>query len=238
MSQESQDIFPAVRAGFYVDGFNLYHSINDLGENFLKWCNLRRLAEIVVPSQSEALAKVVYCTAYYPGSAGQRSRHERYVRALQLMKVDVVMGHYVYEDMDCKSCGREWEKPTEKQTDINLALSLFDDAYQDVIDHAYLLTADTDQAATAKFFAMRFPNKKLTTVSPPGRTHSQHILSHTPFKMALNRDHIERALFRATVQVDGHPLILRPSEYDPPANYVFWDDRAPKPKKLKKSAPV
>jgi hypothetical protein len=28
------------RASFYVDGFNLYHAIDDLGDNTLKWLNV------------------------------------------------------------------------------------------------------------------------------------------------------------------------------------------------------
>ena len=65
----------------------------------------------------------------------------------------------------------------------------------------------------------------LVSVSPPGRTHSQHILSHTAHKIALNRDHIERALFPRLVSVEGQAAVLRPHEYDPPPDYVMWDER-------------
>jgi hypothetical protein len=106
------------------------------------------------------------------------------------------------------------------------------------MDTAYLLTADTDQAATAGLFARRFPKKKLVSVSPPGRTHSQHILSHTPHKIALNREHIERALFPGLVTAEGQASVMRPHEYDPPAGYVMWDQRQkPAPKSGAKAPP-
>jgi hypothetical protein len=48
-------------------------------------------------------------------------------------------------------------KPTEKATDINLALSVYDDAVQDAMDTAYLLTADTDQAALGRALSRYAP---------------------------------------------------------------------------------
>src|SRR5829696_5166464 len=63
-------------------------------------------------------------------------------------------------------------------------LHVFDDAHRDVFDHAYLVTADSDQAATARMFSERFQAKKLTAVCPPGRAHSQHILRYATAKIA------------------------------------------------------
>ncbi len=166
MGLDSQAGKSRIRAALYIDGFNLYHSVNDLGESFLKWCNFWKLGESIIPRQSEELVRVVFCTAYYPGDHSKKIRHERLVRALKLVGVETVLGHFSHEDAKCRDCGSIWQKPTEKATDINLALSVYDDAVQDVMDTAYLLTADTDQAATAKLFAKRFPGKKLVSVSP------------------------------------------------------------------------
>jgi hypothetical protein len=214
-----------IRSAFYVDGFNLYHAVADLGEPFLKWLNLWKLAQTLIPSRSEALVKVVFCTAYYPGSQDKRFRHEEYIAALKNCGVSVVMGHYVHEPRNCRSCGHEWRKPTEKETDINLALSLYEDAAENIYDKAYLLTADSDQAATARFFRRAFPEKELTTVSPPGRNFSVHI---TPLanggKIALNRDHIEKSLLPPVVLGDGRAA-RRPREYEPPAGWFHPDKR-------------
>ena len=51
---------PVSRAAVYIDGFNLYYSISDLRQNHLKWINLRKLAEIIIPRRSEALVKVAF----------------------------------------------------------------------------------------------------------------------------------------------------------------------------------
>ena len=215
------------RSALYIDGFNLYHAVNDLEENFLKWCDFWRLGEIIIPSETEVLVKVVFCTAFYPGNFGKKVRHEALIKALKLRGVETIIGHFSKEEVECFSCKHVWDKPTEKASDIHFSLSVFDDAGKDVFDVAYLLTADGDQAATARFVSEQFPMKKLVSVSPPGRGHSQNILRFTgnSNKITLNRDHMERALFRGFVSNEGATPVRRPFEYDPPAGYVFWDDR-------------
>lgn len=217
-----------VRSALYVDGFNLYHAVVDLKEPFLKWCDLWRLAEVVVPSKSETVVKVVFCTAYYPGDERKRWRHNQYIAALRAKGVDCVLGHYVTEPKGCYGCGNTWNKPTEKETDINVALSLYHDIAVDVVDKAYLLTADSDQAATGGFLQSNYPTKQLVTVAPPGRKFSSDIERYASGgRIALTRDHIERCVMPATVFDDGRPVARRPREYEPPAGWVH-PDRRPK----------
>jgi hypothetical protein len=108
------------RAAFYVDGFNVYHSIAELKKPYLKWLNHWRLAELVAEAGDE-IVKVTFCTAYHPDFR-KKVRHERYVKALENTAVTVLRGHYVHEDWDCRECGHEWKKPTEKQGDINVVV--------------------------------------------------------------------------------------------------------------------
>lgn len=216
---------PQKRAALYVDGFNLYHSINDLNQPFLKWLSLWRLGEIIIPAQSERLVKVVVCTAFYPGSSQKRWRHEQFLNALRATKVECIMGHYVNEDANCRGCGDTWKKPTEKESDINLALSLINDGWLDLYDKAYLLSGDSDQAATAKSFRAQFKKKELVTVSTPGRNFSTHIIPYVDHKIQLNVDHLEKAIFpQIVINPDGLSG-RRPKEYDPPNGWVHPDNR-------------
>lgn len=216
------------RAALIVDGFNLYHAVHDLGENYLKWTNLWRLAEVIIPSQSEVVEAVTFCTAFYPGDHGKRIRHDRFNAALELVGVKVEKGHYIWVDRECPDCGHRWTRPTEKETDINVALAVFDGARRDAFDHCYLLSADSDQAATARWFKAAFPDKRLTIVIPPVRRGSKEIRDKGERnKIQLNRNHFERALFGPLV-TNGTVTVHRPNEYDPPEGYVMWDDRPTK----------
>lgn len=212
------------RAALYVDGFNLYHSIKDLNEPFLKWCNLWALGELIIPKNSQVLVRVVFCTAYYPGDQKKRWRHDQYRNALEVAGVECVFGHYIMEPKQCGNCGDTWEKPSEKETDINVALTLMNDAWQDKYDVAYLLTADSDQAATARAFSEAFPQRKLITVAPPDRNFSASIVKYAHGKIALTKDHLERCLFPPLVFKDGK-MGRRPKEYEPPAGWVRPQDR-------------
>ena len=62
---------------------------------------------------------------------------------------------------------------SEKQSDINVALSVICDGEDDVYDGAFLLSADSDQVATAKFFKARLEEKgkRLFAAIPPGQTY-------------------------------------------------------------------
>jgi hypothetical protein len=110
--------------------------------------------------------------------------------------------------------------PPEKQGDVNFALAVIDDAYQDLCDHAYLLTADSDQAATARLFKERFPNKRLTSISPPGRSHSKEMLPYCDATIALSIRHLERSLFPKAVLRNAAVVAIRPAEYDPPPGWT------------------
>jgi len=44
----------------FIDGFNLYHAINNLNQSHLKWLNLHSLSKTFIKSKSEILSKVFY----------------------------------------------------------------------------------------------------------------------------------------------------------------------------------
>lgn len=203
-----------IRAAFYIDGFNAYHALDRLRKPHLKWLNWWALSTLVIPSKSEELTKVVICTASRSDDLQKQLRHRRYVAALEAAGVVCLKGHFADDPRSCLSCGNEWSAPVEKQGDVNLAISVIDDAHQDVFDHCYLVTADGDQAATARMMGARFKDKKVTSVILPGQHHNKVILSHGARPMTLNVGQLERSLFPKLIT--GAQAILRPAEYDPP----------------------
>jgi hypothetical protein len=83
-----------------------------------------------------------------------------------------------------------------------------------MFDHCYLVTADNDQAATARMLKADFPNKKLTSLVIIGRSHSKEILSHADAKIVIGLDHLNRCLLPKLIP--GADAISRPPAYDPP----------------------
>ena len=207
-----------IRSAFYIDGFNFYHAIDELNDQSLKWCNLWALAQSIIPNVSESLVKVAFYSAFYPGTTQQRWRHEQYKHALENVGVETVFGHFIGEKMDCRGCGRNWNKPTEKETDINLSLGVVGDAHTDLYDKAYILSADSDQVATARYVRVNFPQKLIATVAPPDRNFSNHITTlANGGRIKLTKQNIANSLFGGLVpSAIGGRAVIRPREYNPP----------------------
>ena len=69
------------RVACYVDGFNLYHAVNDLNRPHLKWLDIRALAQSICRPRD--LAKTAYFSAYATWLPDKYARHREYVAALK-----------------------------------------------------------------------------------------------------------------------------------------------------------
>jgi uncharacterized LabA/DUF88 family protein len=218
-----------IRAAFYIDGFNMYHAVENLGKPHLKWTSYWQLAQSIIPQKTEEVVSVTYCTAFYPGDEEKRWRHERMIGAQKCSGVNVVLGHFIKEPRDCRGCKAVWQHPTEKEGDINVAIHLLRDAFMNRFDHAYLVTADSDQAATVRMFRSEFPDKKITAVVPPQKKRSEHIHRYANGgSLMLNESHLEKSVMQPVVFKEGVGSFRRPKQYAPPDGWVHPNSRPKK----------
>jgi uncharacterized LabA/DUF88 family protein len=152
----------------YIDGFNLYHSIDEIGNPKLKWINFWRLSESFIRN-GEILTKVSFFTAVLRWNLEKQQRHRNFIAACEAVNVTVVESTFKKTKRYCRQFDRRCRFDEEKQTDVSFALSVTRDAYEDVFDRAILLTADSDQVPTSRLLRERFPGKQVTLVAPPGR---------------------------------------------------------------------
>jgi hypothetical protein len=217
------------RAAFYIDGFNLYHPIHEMNEPHLKWANLWKLGELICEPHGAKLVKVVFCTAVPAHLPESRDRHNTFNAAQRANGVHIVPGHHIHD-------GEKWN---EKQSDINVALHLILDGVDDIYDMAILLSADSDQAATAKIFKERFAGKRLLAVAPPTKSVPNKVHPYCFDHFSLPKLMMERCVMGESV-AGKTGAIMRPPEYARPDNWVHPDDR-PKgkpPKAPKKWGPA
>ena len=97
----------------YVDGFNLYHAIDDLRRPELKWLDLKALATSLA-RESEVVVEVNYFSAYAAWRPQPYQRHIEYVKALEHVGVNCLMGHFKSKQRTCRSCGAIWIQHEEK----------------------------------------------------------------------------------------------------------------------------
>lgn len=201
------------RAAFYVDGFNLYHSIDNLKNNSLKWLCLQKLANELVPNRDE----YVHSVKYFSAVATHRSpesmlRHRTYIAALQSQGVACILGKFKRQPKGCFACGSRWFNHEEKETDVNIAIQMIDDAYNDMFDVCYVVSADTDLIPPMRLLQSRFPEKTLVAVSPPDRPHGKEIRKIADRSLKLNVNQLSRCQLPDELEYEGR-YIIRPDKF-------------------------
>ncbi|MFC1522740.1 NYN domain-containing protein [Elusimicrobiota bacterium] len=121
------------RIAYFVDGFNLYHALDgkDIYRKY-KWLNLKKLAHCFA-SQHDQIVKVFYFTAYATWAPEKVKRHQIYVKALQSVGAEVILGKFKYKERLCRNCKTRYPTFEEKETDVHIATKLFQSAAQDRI---------------------------------------------------------------------------------------------------------
>ena len=198
------------RVAVYVDGFNLYHALDDLNEPSLKWLDLWALSEKLVRND-EAVSTVKYFTAYATWREQSYRRHQRYVQALETHRVTPIIGHFKRKTVRCAATCRElYETHEEKETDVNIGVHLVADALTDQFDRALIVSADTDLNAAAQLVRTHVPDKQIHIVAPPGRKGRN---SSALFEITKGK--VRASLLPQQVQLQNGRMVERPAAYDP-----------------------
>lgn len=170
-----------------------------------------------VSPKTEAVQAVYYFSAYAHWLPDQRSRHEQYVAALNTSGVQVILGQFKDKHKHCHNCGATWVQHEEKETDVNVALYVLNEAYRDTYDRAYIVSRDSDLKPAVEMVRLQFPKKQIFIVAPPHLGHSNDLIQVADGKQKITKQQIEESLFPSSVQDHmGKVVATRPPEYDPP----------------------
>lgn len=178
------------RASFFIDGFNLYHGMDEIGDNRIKWVDLKALCASFLRG-SDQLADVYYFTALNTWDAQKRHRHLEYVTALEATGVTVVKGAWDNKPKFCWEQQRSCRNRSEKRTDVGIAVTLIADGFESRFDKAFLVSADSDHVPLAERFHRSLPTKRLFLIAPPNRLNQARDLSAAvggrPFQITAGR---------------------------------------------------
>lgn len=209
-----------VRVSCFIDGFNLYHAVHNVRRPHLKWLDLRRLMENFVDPQRHEITQVFYFSAYATWLPDANARHRAYVSALAVNGVTPVLGHFKNKDRRCPKCGHRWIGHEEKETDVNLAIWLLNEATRGRYDEAFLVTQDSDLAPAIQTVRRQHRHVKIKLIAPPKLRHSKQLARAAGTHLAAIKEvHLERSLLPAQVlhPTTGKLVSMRPVEYDPPS---------------------
>ena len=82
------------KVSVFIDGYNLYHDIDNLHKPHLKWINLFNLSqEFAKPSNGFEIIRVKFFTAPpIHRSTESQNRYSLYIQALKCFNVEIIEG--------------------------------------------------------------------------------------------------------------------------------------------------
>ena len=113
----------------------------------------------------------------------------------------------------CRKCGYVHMVASEKMTDVNIAVELLQDAFQDGFDTAILISADSDLIAPITAVKRLFPEKRIIVACPPGRFSKDLSRSASAF-LTIGHGWIERSQFPPEVRTKKWLYPSTPSNVD------------------------
>jgi uncharacterized LabA/DUF88 family protein len=156
----------------YVDGFNLYFGVRSKGWRRYYRLDLAQLSRTLL-KPGQHLEAVHYFTSHIQAN-GQNAedirRQNTYLEALStISSVRLHFGHFLRKPRRCRKCGAEWMDSEEKMTDVNIAVRLLTDAFENRFDTALLISADSDLTTPVRQVLSDFKEKRVVVAQPPGR---------------------------------------------------------------------
>ena len=168
------------RAMCFIDGFNLYHSLdNNLTFKKYKWLDLWSLSEkLMLPN--ETLVEVFYFTAYTYWNSARQMRHSDYVLINENKGCKVILGKFQekerFSPVRCSSscaanasqgyCGKKFLIHEEKMTDVNIAISILKACVLGICDAIYLISGDNDLVPALETVKELFPKVRIRVILP------------------------------------------------------------------------
>jgi uncharacterized LabA/DUF88 family protein len=200
------------RVTAYIDGFNLYFGLKSKRWERFLWLNVQALAvNLLKPDQTLIATK--YFTARVGSPPDKVKRQNTYLEALQTVpNLSILYGKFQLNPFTCRNCQHVHQISNEKMTDVNIAVELMQDAFQDRFDTALLISADSDLVGLVRAVQRLFPQKRVVVACPPGRF-SANLCKASSAHFQIGHGAIEKSLFPDTVTTASGFALVRPTSW-------------------------
>jgi uncharacterized LabA/DUF88 family protein len=221
---ESGELMEKIAA--YIDGYNLYHSLKENGWRKYYWLNIAGMLQSFI-RKDQYFSTIKYFTSPSHDQASHK-RQITYIEAMQtqalveMVPFSVIFGRFEPKPVMCdtcndfafcKECGERLSFSNEKETDVNIAVNLLSDAYEDQYDTAFLVTADSDQVGTIKKIKeLFFSSKKVGIIYPPGRD-SRDLNRCSDFQLHINQSVLGKNQLPEKIIKAGGYSLMRPEHW-------------------------
>jgi uncharacterized LabA/DUF88 family protein len=203
------------RVTFLIDGFNIYHSTLDLKRRYgicTKWLDLTSLCKsyIALFGKGAKVQAIYYFSAIADYLITQNpdkiKRHREYIACLQSTGINVELARFKEKEVFCDRCRTLIVKHEEKETDVALAIKVFEIFHNNECDTAVLVTGDTDLAPAIKTCRALFPGKRIVFCFPFLRKNKE-LAALAPDSFSINKkQYIKHQLPNPVVLTSGKEI--------------------------------
>lgn len=161
------------RVSFFIDGFNVYHSLKD-NPKYKKylWLDYFSFLQRYLRT-NDTLADIFYFSAFAHWRPDSVKIHRLMISAWKDTGVKEVMGLFKDKHKYCPNCNTYFTAHEEKQTDVNIGIYLIKEAFEDTYDTAIIVTNDTDLIPAIRMVKSGSPQKKVGVLFPIDRWSSE-----------------------------------------------------------------
>ncbi|MDQ7836427.1 MAG: NYN domain-containing protein [Humidesulfovibrio sp.] len=195
---------PKQRVVAFVDGFNMYHSLQSNGLKRFKWVDYRSLAMKFIAPTVDDLTSVFYFSALAKWDTEKMEKHKTYMKALRWAGVEPILGNFKTVERKCQAtCHQKYQTFEEKETDVNIAIYVVKMALQDEYDKALLFSADSDLIPAINTVQKVMPHKTIKVVFPFNRVseHMRKVCLGDTARVKIK--HLETSLFPDPIVIDA-----------------------------------
>jgi len=235
------------KVNVYVDWFNLYHALkhkikdpNSQWTAKYKRCDLRKLAQQFL-KEDEKLNKVYFFTAYAERDQGAKKRHEIYNHALRKTGTDVILWkfnqvtkqfikdknwliHIEFSKGEVLKTSNQiipqkivFTTFEEKETDVNIALKILEDAFFDNYDTAIVISWDSDiipSIATVRRLSKKWKisPKNFTSLLVPW-TKAKMMKKACNEIIEITTENMENSLLPEEIEIEPWKVVKKPESW-------------------------
>lgn len=163
------------------------------------------ILSLLKPNQD--LIYIYYFTSRISNNPDKEKRQKIYLEALEtLQDFKIIYGKFQSNIETCRKCGNTYPYASEKMTDVNIAITLLEDAFLDKYDTAFLITGDSDLVPPIKSIHKLFPIKRVFVAFPPNRENIS-IKNEAKGSMTIGRKKLKDGQFpQIVVKSNGYKL--------------------------------
>lgn len=212
----------------YIDGFNVYHSLNTYIKNNklsseLKWLDIKNVISFFINKKSEELEKVSFFSAVPTHlNINKQNRHRNYYEALKSIGIEIFDGRFGRKNLEfiCKKChdknisykcnkcnaNNNFIKHEEKESDVSLAIKIISGIFTiKELDKIILVSSDTDFIPVVNYILTK-TDKKITVLLPFGSLKANKYMSieNKNYRLSqIKKFHIENSYLPNTINCNG-----------------------------------